>query len=369
LGTTTSKHIALFIPTMYGGGAERVMLNLATVFADRGHRIDLVLTRADGVFLKKVPNNVRIVDLKASRIVRSLIPLVRYLKNEKPQVILSALKPANLIAIWAKSIAGSQARLVISEHSTLSRATANPTFQRERIMPFLMRRSYPKADAVVAVSSGVADDLSDMIDLPRDRIEVIHNPIVSPGMLEQSNLPLNHPWFGKDEPPVILAVGRLIPAKDFPTLIRAFSIVLKQTNARLLILGEGKDRPKLEALIGDLELNDTVSLPGFADNPYQYMRHADVFVLSSAWEGFCNVLIEALACGTSVISTDCKSGPRELLKDGRHGVLVDVGDVNALANALVKHFSSHQTYEDIEVAQYSIPTIAEMYEEVLQTSQ
>ncbi len=208
-------------------------------------------------------------------------------------------------------------------------------------MPNFIRIFYPWADEIVTVSNGVADDFASITGLRRERIQVIYNPVVTPEILEKAEEPLNHPWFTPGEPPVILSVGRLAKQKDYPTLIRAFALVHRECPARLMILGEGEERPKLEALIQELGLDDDVSLPGFVDNPYAYMSRAAVFVLSSAWEGFGNVLVEAMAVGTPVVATDCPSGPAEILGGGKWGKLVPVGDIEKIAKAII------ETLEDL----------------------
>jgi glycosyltransferase involved in cell wall biosynthesis len=197
-----------------------------------------------------------------------------------------------------------------------------------------MRQTYHRADGVIAISCGVADDLAAAIDMPRDHIQVIYNPAFLPNVIENSKLALLHPWFAPHEPPVILAAGRLTAAKDFSTLIRAFARLHSVRAARLVILGEGEQRDKLEVLLKELDLASDVALPGFVDNPFAWMRRSALFVLSSAWEGFGNVLVEAMACGLPVVSTDCPSGPAEILENGRWGRLVPVGDVEALAAAM-----------------------------------
>jgi glycosyltransferase involved in cell wall biosynthesis len=204
-----------------------------------------------------------------------------------------------------------------------------------RVLPSLARTFYPWADAVVAVSEGVASDLILTGGLPRERVHVLPNPIVTPELLGLAGADLDHPWFGPTSPPVVLAVGRLTPQKDFQTLIRAFH-GLRNRSARLMILGEGSERPRLEALVASLGLTSEVDLPGFVSNPFVYMARAAAFVLSSAWEGMPGVLIQALACGASVVATDCRSGPREVLENGRLGRLVPVGDFRAMAEAIDK---------------------------------
>jgi len=335
------EKVALFLPSLRGGGAERVMVNLARGFYDQGINVDLVLAKAEGPYLSEVPAGVRVIDLHSSRVLFSLPGLVRYLRRERPQSILSAMDHANIVAIWARKLSGVSCRVVVSVHSTLSRALMNIPNLRGYLMPNLIRIFYPLADAVIAVSNGVAEDFANITRLPRESIKVIYNPIVIPELLEKAKEAVEHPWFSRGEPPVILSVGRLTKAKDYPTLIRAFALVHRERPARLMILGEGEERPKLEALIQELGLDEDVSLPGFVDNPYAYMARAAVFVLSSAWEGFGNVLVEAMAVGTPVVATDCPSGPAEILEGGKWGKLVPVGDIEKIAKAII------ETLEDL----------------------
>lgn len=328
--------IALFVPSLRGGGAERVMLNLARGFSEQGYKVDLVLQRAEGPFLSEVPDKVRIVDLKAKRMALALFPLISYLRRERPRSLLSAMTHTNITALLAKRLARVETHVVVSEHNTMSITSHKSKTLRSRLLPLMAKRLYYWADAVVAVSRGVADDLANFLKFPRERIRVIYNPVITPEILEKAKEPLEHPWFKPGEPPVILGVGALTDQKDFPTLIRAFALVRKEHPVRLMILGEGEDRPKLEALVRKMGLENDVSLPGFVYNPYKYMKRAAVFVLSSKWEGLPTVLIEALAIGTPVVSTDCPSGPREILENGRHGTLVPVGRVEELAKAILE---------------------------------
>ncbi|ADE13879.1 glycosyl transferase group 1 [Nitrosococcus halophilus Nc 4] len=330
-----TKRLALFLPSLHGGGAERVMLTLAEGFAERGLLVDLVLASAEGPYLNRVPEAVHVVNLGVSRVIKSLPGLVRYLRREQPQALLSALDHANLIALVAKRLAASKASCVVSVHSTLSVEQRHTKVWRARFIPWLITRWYPGAKKVVTVSQGVAEDLIQTTGLAPEKIQVIYNPVVIPDLLAQAQAPIPHPWLGADQPPVILGIGRLTAQKDFPTLIRAFARVREQRLARLIILGEGEERPKLEALIRTLNLQQDVALPGFVHNPYAYMGRAAVFVLSSAWEGFGNVLVEAMAVGTPVVATDCPSGPAEILHDRTYGPLVGVGDDLHMAKAMM----------------------------------
>jgi len=365
-GRCSGPEVALFLPTLHGGGAERQLINLAARFQELGLRVDLVVAKAEGAFQSKVPAGVRLVDLEARRTLSSILGLAGYLKRERPESLLSVLGHANLVALWARKLAGAVARVVVCEPSTAGLAIRNAPNRRERLLPLLEHFFYPWADGIVAVSESAADDLTRVIRLPRDRIRVIYNPVVTPGLPSQARAPIDHPWFRPGEPPVILGVGRLTPAKDFATLIRAFAIVRQEQPARLLILGEGELRPGLEELVAELGLGEEVSLPGFADNPYAYMARAGVFALSSAWEGFGTVLAEAMACGAPVVSTDC-GGPSEILDGGRIGRLVPVGDPQALAEAILATMAEPRDADRLRARaqDFSLERIAEQYLEVL----
>ena len=326
--------IAIFLRGLYGGGAEKVMLNLASGFVERGLNVDLVLARAAGPYMEQVPPKVRVVDLKAKWMPSSLPKLTSYLRRVHPTTLLAALHYPCEIAVLAKRLAGVSTRVIVSEHNTLSQEAARIPQKSVQLSPLAARLFYPWADGIIAVSQGVADDLAQITRLNPDRIPVIYNPIVLPELLTLAQEPVEHSWFKPNEPPVILGVGRLHPQKDFATLIRAFAEVRKTQQARLMILGEGPDWQALTNLISELGLTEDVALPGFVQNPYAYMAKASVFVLSSAWEGLGNVLVEAMAIGTPVISTNCESGPEEILAKGKYGALVPVGDSAAIAQAI-----------------------------------
>jgi glycosyltransferase involved in cell wall biosynthesis len=330
--------VAIFTANMDGGGAERAMSKLAGGIAAQGYHVDLVLSRAVGHYLSEVPDGVRIVDLDAGRVLASLPGLIRYLRRERPAVLLTSMNYVNVVGIWARALSRVDTRLVVNEQNALSLEAAHSSRRRHRLMPKLIRRFYPWADRIVSVASGTADDLARTTGLPRERIEVVHNPIVTPELKERAADPLDHPWFAAGEPPVALSVGRLSRQKDFGTLLRAFAKVRNRRPARLVILGEGPERASLEALISELGLERDVALPGWMPNPYPWMANAGVYVLSSRWEGLPSVLIEALYCGVPIVATDCLSGPREILDGGAHGLLVKVGDVDALARGIESAF-------------------------------
>lgn len=330
------QRLAVLTSTMGGGGAQRSMVRLAGGLAERGYDVDLVLGRRDedDHYRGEVSDTVRIVSLDASRALFSVPSLIRYLRRERPVAMVTSLDYMNVLGVWARRLARVPTRVVVNEQNTLSMVADNGTRRRQRVLPWLVRRSYRRADGIAGVSEGVCDDMARVLGLPRERVQVIHNPVVVPRLAEMAAEPLDHPWFGPDEPPVLLAVGRLAPQKDFESLLRAFAKVRASHAARLLILGDGEERSRLERLVTELGLGEDVDLPGWAVNPYPYMASADLFVLSSRWEGLPTVLIEALYCGLPIVATDCPSGPREILRGGRFGSLVPVGDVDALAQAI-----------------------------------
>jgi len=328
------KRVAFFMPSFRGGGAERVISTLAEALAGQGIAADVVVAQAEG------PNRpqaglagLRVIDLAARRVIAGLPALVRYLREARPDAMLSALPHCNVIAAWARRLARSTTRLVVSEHTIASLSAAHSNLWRARMLPSFMRRAYRSADAIVAVSDGVASDLSALLGIDRTAIARIYNPIVTPRLHRLAAEPPGHPWFGTAQPPVILGVGRLTAAKDFRTLVQAFAVLRQRRSIRLMILGEGEERGALESLSRTLGVQDDVSMPGFADNPFAYMKRSAVFVVSSRWEGFCNALVEAMACGAPVVSTRCE-GPLEILECGRHGRLAAIGDAQALAAAI-----------------------------------
>jgi glycosyltransferase involved in cell wall biosynthesis len=328
--------IAFFLPSLRGGGAERVMVNLAVGITERGLPVDLVLAAAEGTFLSQLPPAVRVVDLRAGRVLPSVGPLTRYLRRERPRALVSSMSHANVVALWAARLAGRTTPVLATVHNTMSVSTARQGRLAAALWPHALRIFYPWASSVIAVSRGAADDFARSSGFPRERVEVVYNPVIMPDSVVRAREVPDHPWFAPGQAPVILGVGRLTPQKDFPTLVRAFSEVRRRRAARLVILGEGEGKAELDGLANELGVKEDMALLGFQKNALSYMSHSAVFVLSSAWEGLPTVLIEALAAGTRVVSTDCPSGPREILQDGRLGALVPVGDASALASAILE---------------------------------
>jgi glycosyltransferase involved in cell wall biosynthesis len=361
------RRISVFIESLGGGGAERVMLNLAREFSRLKHQVDLVVASAKGPYRSQVPDSVRLVDLGTTRTITAILPLARYLSSESPDVLLSKMGHCNIVCLLGRKLARSATRVVISEVSLMGISTKTAAQLRSRAIPLLAKRLYPRADGIIAVSQGVADDLAKVLDLPSERIDVIFDPVVTPELHERAGRVVEHPWFTRGAPPVVLGVGRLDPEKDFPTLLRAFNTVRGNRNVRLMILGEGPERFVLESLAQDLGIADVFTLPGFVGNPLPFIANASVLALTSRFEGLPNVLIEALACGTPVVATDCPGGTTEILEHGRYGMLAPVGDFKEVARAIEETLENPPDPMFLKSAaeRFSVDAIARQYLEVL----
>jgi glycosyltransferase involved in cell wall biosynthesis len=342
------------------------MLTVASDLLAAGARVDLVLVSATGPLIPTIPQGMHVLDLKKSRALYAVPELSLYLRRSNPDIMLTALPHVNSLAIVAKYFSFADTKVILTEHNTLSQVVTHAATLRGRLLPFIMRHLYPLADHIVAVSQGVKNDIQDFLNLDSKTISVIFNPVVTSQLLIDSERFPNHPWFLDDTVPIILGAGRLTQAKDFATLIRAFSIVRKTRHARLVILGEGHEKESLQTLADELDLTNHIFLPGFVTNPHGFMKKAAVFVLSSLWEGLPTVLIEALACGTPVVSTDCPSGPSEILEGGRLGHLVPISDEGALAEAILNKLQSPGNKADSAVIKrYSQETTCHQYQKLI----
>lgn len=337
-----SSKVAVYLPALDAGGAEMAMLRIATGIAERGFAVDLVLARRTGGLLERVPDSIRVVDLAAGppAAVTKVWALARYLRRERPAALISALDVINT-ATLGRRLAGVPTRVVLSVQTNLSQQFSDkPAGGAYRLRRGLVRALYPRTDVLVAASQGVADDVTRIVGSGVGTITVIPNPVVTPGLAERARAHVEHPFFADGQPPVVIGVGRLVRQKDFATLVEAFATVRAQRDARLMILGGGDPREPeterdLRALISARGLDEDVALPGWVDEPEAYVARARVFALSSIYEGFGNVVAEALAVGTTVVSTDCESGPSEILGGGAYGRLVPVSDHSALAQGIL----------------------------------
>jgi len=366
-----------------------MMITLANEFAERGFEVDLLVAQKEGPLLETVSDKVRVVDLRASRLLWALWPVVKYLRHTRPETLIGSMEHVVIISVLAKWLSWSRVRIISRVANTLSVSLQGTKWYRKALRKYGAFVFYRLVDRVVCNSQGSADDLARTLWLARERIRVIYNPTVTPALLEKAKEVPDHPWLNTDDQKVILGVGRLHPQKDFATLIRALAVLKhsfntthspnKHSNIRknigiskfdlkLIILGEGEERARLEGLIKELNLEGEVDLPGFADNPYAFMAHCDVYVLSSRWEGLPNTLIEALAVGTPVVATDCPSGPGEILEGGNYGRLVPVSDPPALAEAIVKALTAPPNPEKLKARarEFAVEYSAERYLELVE---
>lgn len=350
------------------------MLRTAEALRDRGYVAELVVCERRGPLLSQVPSDIPVIDLppapmavarlwaavadpaglrellkpillapKPPHRLAHLPALVRYLRRARPDGLLAALPTPNMLAVWGRRLARVPTRVAVTHRNALSEVIGDSRKWRKRHLPALLHRTYLTADAIIAVSDGVADDLAACTGITRERISTVYNPVVGPDLFSKASAAVSHPWMAADAPPMLLGVGALTPQKDFPTLVRAFAHVRSLRRCRLMILGQAKSpaetaaqQAELMDLARALGIAADVCLPGFVENPFAYMARAAVFVLSSRYEGLPGVLIQALACGCPVVSTDCPHGPGEILEGGRFGELVPVGSARALGDAIVR---------------------------------
>jgi glycosyltransferase involved in cell wall biosynthesis len=320
------------------------LANMAPLLFARGVLVDLITTSDLG--FDSLPQSVRGIALTGVSFGRLDLPkhyvgipqLVRYFREYAPDAIIGNGIPFGVASLIALKIAKVKTRCIVSIHIPLS-AEINVKMQRaSKIYPTIAKLLFPQAHAIVAVSSGVADDIARLTGLSRESISVIHNPVVTDETESLCNQPVDHPWFGSERShKIILTVGRFVPEKDHPTLIRALSRVREHIDARLVIIGDGLLRGELERHVANSNLQNYVALLGRKDNPLAYMSKSDIFVLSSKYEGLGNVLIEALASGCPIVATDCLSGPAEVLQNGKWGKLVPVGDDEKMSAAILEN--------------------------------
>lgn len=355
--------ISIFLTSMEVGGAQRIALNLCTGLIKKGYDVDLLLVEASGDLINELPKEVSVIDLDASRVMASTVPLRRYLRESTPDVLYSMMIEVNIAAVVAHQFARLDTRLVISEHNTPTVSAEGP---KDWLALRLAALTYPRADHIVTVSQGVRNDLLDVVDIPDEKITVIHNPIDVERIRKQATESVENTWFTDPSISVVMSAGRHAPQKGFDTLLRAFSR-LEDSNSRLVLLGEGNETESLRTLAMELGIEDRVDFPGFVDNPFKYMANADVFVLSSWYEGFGNVLIEAMATGCPVVSTDCPSGPSEILEGGTYGPLVPVKDATALSHAIEDVLAApiDESVLASRADDFSIDTVVKKYEAVL----
>jgi len=415
MATNRPVRIALAVENMEGGGVGRMTLNLASGLIARGHQVDLLLCSLTGPYLNSIPDAVRVIAHSArarsmrqsrdfrrqtpasvrvvhirsrwswkwltrlrmavalrwpwkdakllnSNMARAFLGITQYVRRERPRVILASLETSTTAALLARQWAGKEVRVVVAVHCSVWDVLQTPARTRR-----LAEMLYPKADGIVTVSRDLADELTSKMPIPHDRITPIYNPIFTPDLESLASETPTHPWLQKKGLSVILTAGRLHKVKDHRTLLRAFARLAGRPEMRLVILGEGPERTSLEALVRELGLEGKVDMPGWEPNPFAFMIHARMFVLSSRREGLPSVLIEALACGCPVVSTDGPTGPRVILEDGRWGTLVPVGDDAALAQAMEAALEAPPDRDALRrrASFFSVERAVEQYEKIL----
>jgi glycosyltransferase involved in cell wall biosynthesis len=359
--------ISFFLPSLEGGGAEKATIRLISGFIEKGFNVDLLLSKAVGPYIKIIPDKCRIIDFNSKRVIFSLGKLINYLKTNNSDVLISVLSHANVVASLAKMFGSSNTKIILTERINLTSSRINLKSLRSRFLPIFMFLTYHKAYKIVAVSKGVAEDLEKRIHYLQNKVEYIYNPIITSDIARLANEPVDNQWFHEKDLYLIISAGRLTPQKDYSLLLKAFSLVRKKMNCRLIILGEGEERNNLTNLAKDLGIEEDVWMPGFVDNPYKYISRAHLFVSSSKSEGFPNVLIEAMACGTPIVATDCPSGPNEILDNGRYGKLVPVGNFGMMANAIIETLKNPLSSEILilRANQFSLEKAVSRYLEVI----
>ncbi|MEA3320522.1 MAG: glycosyltransferase [Bacillota bacterium] len=366
-------YISLFIPVLTFGGAEKVVIALANGLAEKGHKIDLVLIKREGQLLGTVSDKVQIVSLDSKKTFLSVWKLKSYLEESRPEILLSGLDNANIVSSLAMRIAKVKTKHIITLHTNLKQSYLQPRTKLHRFYPALMRKLFPHADHFVAVSKCVAKQSGNFLGVNSDRIEVIYNPVINSKIKEKALEAVDNTWLNDPSYFTMVAAGRIFEAKDYPTMLRGFAKVLQEApHARLIILGDGKQtiRREMEDIISKEKMGHAVELCGFVPNPYAYINKASLFVLSSKWEGFGNVLVEALYLGKPVISTACECGPEEILQKGKFGSLVPVGKPDELAKAMideikVKKFRDKEALS-LHLKQMEEEYVVSKYEEFLQ---
>lgn len=347
--------VMFFLPTLGGGGAERTVIQLANSFAEQGLNIDLAVCNLNGdkgKLLSEVNKKINLINLDCGRVANAIFSLKNIMQSQQYNCVVATQTHANIICAVAKKLANVKTKLIFREVSTPSKNIKNKGLSKF-ILKILVKLTYSAADNIVCVSNGVLDDFLDYYGYSKNNLVTIYNPVIDDAYFKKLKAPVKHRFFDKNNK-VILAVGRLTEAKNFGFLIQSFHALYQQyPNTRLIILGEGELRAEFDALVQGLGLQDVVDLPGFDSNPYAYFKYAELFVLSSNWEGLPGVLIQALASKIKVVSTNCPSGPMEILMNSKFGLLVECDDVAAMVSAMNQAlFGNYIEYSNTEFEQH-----------------
>jgi glycosyltransferase involved in cell wall biosynthesis len=366
----SKRKIAVVLPSLRIGGSERVLLNLCNQLALKGWGVDLLLFEGKGGFQNQVHNDINVSILNVKTHKRAIFKLAKYYKNSKPDLVLTSTYATGISATLAKYFSVHKCKVIVSAHNSIKQKIMSPDNLKDRfLLKFLARLLIPKSDGLIACSVGVAEEIKDILSLGQAKVETIYNPIVSPVILERSKEEIKHRWFydvGGHELNIIVAVARLVPQKGIPDLLRAFSIVRQQIDCRLIVVGDGPMRQELQSILCELFIEDSVDFIGAQENPYAYIAKSRLFVLSSLWEGLPTILVEAMYIGTPVVATDCNFGPREILCDGKFGLLATPGNPSNLAKAIIMslHKKDVDFLRDLRISranEFSIELVTDRY--------
>jgi glycosyltransferase involved in cell wall biosynthesis len=334
LSTPRAMSVAIYMHDLTGGGVERQSLIIAEELRRHGANVTLVLHRLRGDLVDQLPAGLRVVDLRSSRTLMDVFRLVGFLRREKPDILVANVDLNNIAALLAKAISFSATKVVICQHNTMNASFISDGTWLYRYLAWSYRRLSPLIGGAVGVSQGVAAELAEAAGLPNGSVLTINNPVVGPDFAARCEEPAEHPWFKQRQGPVFVTAGRLVPQKDHETMLQALAIHRRSSNSRLIVLGSGPLCEQLKQQVVEAQMTDAVDFQGFRSNVLPYIRQADAFLLSSRCEGFGNVIVEALGCGTPVIATNCEYGPAEILDHGRFGLLVKPRDPEAMAEAM-----------------------------------
>lgn len=359
------KKVIFLIPSLNGGGAERVFIQLLKVLDRNVFEIYLMVTNLEGPYVNEIPNDINIIDLQKTSVKRSLFSLIKEINKIKPNVIISTLFHMNLALLIISPFLIGRPRIILRE--------ANPPrfsmggLPKGKLFIWLYSRLYKRSDAIVAISTDVSNDIQKTLKVKKEKIRIIYNPVDISGIQKKSREKVLHKWFNEKNVPIIISVGRLVEQKDHTTLIKAFAKVRRKKLCKLLILGEGYYYTKLKKMVDNLNLSSDVEFLGFVSNPFKYIHNSDLFVLSSKWEGFGMVLIETLALGTPIVSTDCLGGPHEILNNGEYGKLVPVGNDDIMADKIIEMLNNPSDKKKLisRAMDFDISKIKTQYEQIL----
>ncbi|PSP39470.1 glycosyltransferase [Halobacteriales archaeon QH_7_65_31] len=363
-----STKVTLFIGDLSIGGAERVTVNLANQLAENGYQVEVVVVSRQGELVTDLVSDVQFTVLPADRMRWAVIPLIKHLRSSQPDTVISFLTPANIIMILSVKLSMISPQIIVTEHGKKLNEDSVST-QRDLI---LAKYLYKYADGIVGVSKGVSQDIINWANVDSNKVFTIYNPAISEELITGDSSIPSQLKPQQNNTKIVLSAGRHVEQKDFQTLIRSFAkLRADYSNLQLIILGEGELTAEYKRLSNELGIQENMILPGFVDDPFQYMRYADVFALSSRWEGLSLVLMEAMACGTPVVSTDCPSGPAEVLKNGEYGELVPVGDSEAMQNALKNTLESPLSAEKLRerARDFSIERSTKQYQKLFNNNQ